>query len=149
VETPGLFCIRPLASPHGDREHITMRDPSPPDTQLRLRLRFGSGAMLGPGRADLLQGIADTGSISAAGRAMGMSYRRAWSLIETLNAAFATPLVDSVRGGPGGGGARLTDAGVRVLYHYRQLASASLTVGAEDIAAIRALLRQTDMSERK
>jgi molybdate transport system regulatory protein len=126
-----------------------MPDPTPSSPAIRLRLRLYLGdAMLGPGRADLLQGIADTGSISAAGRAMGMSYRRAWTLVETLNAAFATPLVDSIRGGPGGGGARLTEAGAQVLHHFRQIETATVTAGAEDIAAIRALLR-SDMSDGK
>jgi molybdate transport system regulatory protein len=125
--------------------HATQPTPS---TRLRLRLYLGD-AMLGPGRADLLQGIAETGSISAAGRAMGMSYRRAWMLVETLNAAFATPLVDSIRGGPGGGGARLTEAGIQVLHHFRRIEAATLIAGAEDIAAIHALLRQPDMSGRK
>ena len=69
-----------------------------------IRLFLDGSDMLGPGKAALLDGIERTGSISAAGREMGMSYKRAWSLVEEMNAAFATPLVDSSRGGPGGGG---------------------------------------------
>ncbi|WP_349293822.1 LysR family transcriptional regulator [Gemmobacter sp. 24YEA27] len=67
-----------------------------------LRLYFDN-AMVGPGKAELLEHIRETGSISAAGRAMGMSYKRAWMLVEELNAAFASPLVASARGGSGGG----------------------------------------------
>ena len=76
-------------------------------TKLRLRILFDD-AMLGPGKAELLGRIAETGSIAAAGRQMDMSYKRAWMLVEELNAAFQAPLVTSTRGGPGGGGARLT-----------------------------------------
>lgn len=88
--------------------------------KVKLRLDYGS-LVFGPGKADLLDAIAATGSISAAGRAMGMSYKRAWSLVEEMNAGFAEPLVDSARGGPGGGGARLTDAGAGVLARFRAL----------------------------
>ena len=75
-----------------------------PDPTLRLRIVFAPGAMIGPGKADLLDGIARTGSIAAAGRDMGMSYKRAWQLVETMNAMFAAPVVESSRGGARGGG---------------------------------------------
>jgi molybdate transport system regulatory protein len=81
-------------------------------TAIKLRILF-DGAMIGPGKAQLLDHIRETGSIAAAGRQMGMSYKRAWMLAEEMNSAFAQPLVASVRGGPGGGGARLTEAGSR------------------------------------
>lgn len=105
--------------------------------------------MIGPGRAELMERIKATGSISAAGRAMGMSYRRAWTLVDTLNASFQTPLIESVRGGAGGGGARLTETGLRVLDHYRRIEAATLSAGGADIAAIRSLLRAGDMSGGK
>ena len=105
--------------------------------------------MIGPGRAELMERIKATGSISAAGRAMGMSYRRAWTLVDTLNASFQTPLIESVRGGAGGGGARLTETGHRVLDHYRRIEAATLSAGGADIAAIRSLLRAGDMSGGK
>ncbi len=113
----------------------------PPDPRLRLRVVFGDGAMVGPGKADLLDLIRTTGSISAAGRAMGMSYKRAWGLVEELNAAFRAPLVASVRGGAQGGGARLTPEGEAVLAHYRAIEAKAAEAGAADIAAIRAMLR--------
>lgn len=116
-----------------------MTDPTPP--RLSLRLVFGDDAMLGPGKAELLERIRDTGSISAAGRQMQMSYKRAWMLVETLNAIFHEPLVDSTRGGPKGGGARLTATGEAVLAQYRSLEQAVLTSGAVQIDALQAMLR--------
>ena len=114
---------------------------------LRLRVVFDDDAMIGPGKADLLELIAETGSISAAGRRMGMSYKRAWTLVETLNAIFRRPLVERSRGGAAGGGARLTEEGRRVLAHYRSLEERARAAGAEDIAALEAMLK--DMSGEK
>lgn len=102
---------------------------------------------MGPGKADLLERIADTGSISAAGRAMGMSYKRAWQLVEVMNAIFARPLVTSSRGGAAGGGAVLTDDGQRVLLLYRQLETRVAEAGADELAELTTLLR--DMSDGK
>jgi molybdate transport system regulatory protein len=117
------------------------------DTRLRLRILFGSNAMLGPGKADLLDRIHETGSITAAGAAMGMSYKRAWGLVETLNATFREPVVVTARGGAKGGGARLTETGLAVLGHYRQI-EARLREGSEaDLVALRGLL--ADMSDQK
>ena len=119
--------------------------PSP--THLRLRILFGDDAMLGPGKADLLQRIRDTGSISAAGRAMGMSYKRAWGLVEEMNRAFRDPLVESNRGGATGGGATLTPAGDYVLALYRQIQDKAARSCASEMNTLRAMLG--DMSERK
>tara|TARA_R110002020_G_scaffold16900_14_gene60096 strand:- start:4816 stop:5205 length:390 start_codon:yes stop_codon:yes gene_type:complete len=115
------------------------RDVKPP--KLRLKLTFDSGLTVGPGKADLLEGIAAEGSISAAGRRMRMSYKRAWMLVEEMNAAFATPLVESSRGGASGGGARLTEAGEAVLAQYRRLEAITLKQGASEIAGITGLLK--------
>lgn len=109
-------------------------------TRLRLRVVFGDAVMVGPGKVDLLEGIRETGSIAAAGRRMKMSYKRAWMLVETMNAAFREPLVDSTRGGAHGGGARLTPTGEAVLAHYRRLEGRVAEAGAADIASIRDLL---------
>jgi molybdate transport system regulatory protein len=87
----------------------------------RLRVYLDETLMLGPGKAELLEGIAATGSIAEAGRRMGMSYQRAWSLVSTLNAGFAEPLVERQRGGSGGGGARLSATGEQVLTLYRAI----------------------------
>ena len=109
---------------------------------LRIRILLGDGAMLGPGKADLLEGIRATGSSAAAGRGMGMSYKRAWSLVEEMNRAFREPLVASTRGGAQGGGARLTGTGEAVLANYRRLEEIMAEAGAARIAALRALLRE-------
>ena len=108
-------------------------------TRLMLRLYFGE-LMLGPGKAALLEAIASEGSISAAGRKMGMSYKRAWQLVEAMNAGFREPLVESARGGAKGGGAHLTPTGHEVLAAYRNLEATVLEAGAEDIARIKTLL---------
>ncbi len=118
-----------------------------PPARLRLRLLFGEDAMLGPGKADLLERIRDTGSISAAGRGMDMSYKRAWMLVEEMNAAFRDPLVDSARGGPGGGGARLTETGQQVLALYREIEATAADATAGRVEALGRLVR--DMSTRK
>lgn len=111
------------------------------EPRLRMRIVFGAREMIGPGKAELLERIAQTGSIAAAGREMGMSYKRAWELVGTLNAMFRDPLVVSTRGGPGGGGAILTDSGQLVLTHYRAFEREAAAAGAERLAALRDLLR--------
>ncbi|WP_347138054.1 LysR family transcriptional regulator [Paracoccus sp. SSK6] len=111
--------------------------------RIKLRLEYDAPLVLGPGKAELLRLIAELGSISAAGRRMGMSYKRAWSLVEEMNAAFAQPLVDSSRGGAGGGGATVTPTGQRVLHHYDALERLLREGGAADLAAIGALMKES------
>jgi molybdate transport system regulatory protein len=89
--------------------------------KLRLRALLGFSVAIGPGKAELLAGVAETGSISAAGRRMAMSYKRAWYLIDTMNRCFRSPLVEAVKGGRRGGGAHLTAVGVEVLALYRAM----------------------------
>lgn len=114
--------------------------PSLPAAKLSLRLDFAPGGRLGPGKVALLEAVAETGSISAAGRAMAMSYRRAWLLIDDLNRMFRTPLVEAQQGGAKGGGAELTPLGREVVAHYRAIESKALTAGALHIEALRALI---------
>jgi molybdate transport system regulatory protein len=90
--------------------------------QVRVRILADSAVAIGPGKADLLDHIAETGSISAAARRMRMSYRRAWILVDTMNTCFRSPLVATAKGGPDGGGASLTSTGKTVLRRYRALA---------------------------
>lgn len=104
--------------------------------KMNLRLHLRQGLTFGRGKADLLQAIADEGSISAAGRRMKMSYRRAWNLVEEMNSSFDPPLIDSSRGGSGGGGASLTDQGRKVLSHYRALEDLLREAGANHTSAI-------------
>lgn len=123
-----------------------MTDPvSDTGPALRLRVVFEGGRRLGPGKADLLDLVRETGSISAAGRRMGMSYKRAWTLIEDLNTMFRAPLVHSTRGGAQGGGARLTELGETILAHYRTLEAAAALHGRAELEALAAL--SCDMSE--
>ena len=89
--------------------------------RVKLRFEFGTMLQLGPGKAELLEQIAKLGSIAAAARAMDMSYKRAWGLVEEMNAAFARPVVASQRGGAGHGGAAVTDVGLAVILHFRSL----------------------------
>lgn len=99
--------------------------------RLRLRLDLAAGVSFGPGKAELLQAIAETGSIAAAGRRIGMSYKRAWQLVDVLNRDFAAPLVSASRGGARGGGAALTPLGAEVLAAYRAL-EAQAAAGLHD-----------------
>jgi molybdate transport system regulatory protein len=117
------------------------------EPRLRIRIVFGDEAMLGPGKADLLERIRETGSIAAAGRSMAMSYKRAWSLVEEMNGAFREPLVESARGGAQGGGARLTGAGEIVLENYRMIEAIAAEAGAARMGTIRSMLR--DISDEK
>lgn len=87
--------------------------------RLTLRIDFDEDRALGPGKVRLLELIGETGSIAAAGRAMGMSYRRAWILVDTLNHTFRTPVVEAKGGGAGGGGARVTPFGANLVACYR------------------------------
>ncbi|MGY6634478.1 MAG: winged helix-turn-helix domain-containing protein [Alkalilacustris sp.] len=115
--------------------------------RLRIRIVFGAREMIGPGKAELLERIDRCGSIAAAGREMGMSYKRAWELVGTLNAMFRDPMVESTRGGPGGGGAVLTEAGREVLDLYRAFEQEAASAGAGLLAALQARLK--DIPEKK
>jgi molybdate transport system regulatory protein len=88
---------------------------------LSIRLDLVSGARIGPGKVAVLEEIARSGSISAAGRALRMSYRRTWELVEDLNRSLGTPVVETAAGGSGGGGAVLTRAGKAVIERYRAI----------------------------
>jgi len=109
--------------------------------QPRLRILCRGGVALGPGKAELLAWIGQTGSINQAAKQMGMSYMRAWSLVQTMNRCFKGPLVLAGRGGPGGGGAELTPMGQRVLGLYRQMEQDSLKIVRANWQALRKLLR--------
>lgn len=94
---------------------------SAPYCKVQVRFMRDKEIALGSGKAELLAAIAETGSIAAAGRKMGMSYRRAWLLVETMNHSFYEPLVVSVKGGKQGGGAQLTPLGEQVLNLYQHM----------------------------
>jgi molybdate transport system regulatory protein len=111
----------------------------------RWRLCRGSEIALGPGKADLLQRIRETGSISGAARALGMSYRRAWLLVDTMNRCFTRPLVATSRWR--GKGASLTAEGNRVLDLYREIESSSLFAARRSLAKLESLARRPDSPE--
>ncbi len=98
----------------------------------RIRIKAGKDIALGPGKVDLLEAIERTGSISAGARELGLSYRRAWDLVDTMNHCFKHPLVARVKGGKGGGGAQLTAEGRRIVDLYRTMETKALkTIGTE------------------
>jgi molybdate transport system regulatory protein len=108
---------------------------------VRLRVVLDPDIALGPGKADLLEMIGATGSISAAARGMGMSYKRAWLLVDTMNRCFRSPLVESAKGGSAGGGAQLTGLGAEVLRRYRTMERRAVRGASADLAALKRLLR--------
>ena len=87
----------------------------------KFRIYFGDEIAIGPGKAALLDAIRESGSISKAARDLGMSYKRAWNLADTMNRCFREPLIDTSTGGGGGGGARLTPFGKKVLAYFRSM----------------------------
>jgi molybdate transport system regulatory protein len=107
---------------------------------LTIRVDFGAFGYLGPGKIMLMELISKHGSISAAGKEMGMSYRRAWLLIDEINRIFREPLVEKQMGGSGGGGARLTKLGRDVVGRYRSIEGAAATAVAADLRALKASL---------
>ena len=107
--------------------------------QLWLRIELGDGHRLGPGKVALLERIDEHGSISAAGRSMQMSYRRAWLLVESINASFREPVVVTQQGGSLGGGAVLTELGREIVRRYREIEQRALAAASESLHALAAL----------
>ena len=106
------------------------------DHHVSIRIDLASGGRIGPGKVALLEAIGETGSISAAGRAMKMSYRRAWQLVEELNRNIGNPVVETAAGGAGGGGARLTEAGRTLVAQYRAVEKASHDTARDHLAVL-------------
>jgi molybdate transport system regulatory protein len=107
----------------------------------KIRVLAGAVVAVGPGRADLLEAIGRTGSISAAAREMGMSYRRAWLLVDAVNRCFRRPLVARTAGGKGGGGARLTAQGAEVLRLYRRMEAKAARSARPELVRLARCLR--------
>ena len=112
-----------------------------PIARLQIRVAFDSGLVIGPGKVDLLEHVRDTGSISAAGRRMKMSYKRAWTLVDAMNRHFATPVVETSKGGAGGGGAKLTAMGEEVVARYRRIQAQAAEATAAEVKAMHGRLR--------
>ena len=104
-----------------------------------LRIDFPNGHRLGPGKINLLEAIDAEGSISAAGRCLGMSYRRAWLLVDEMNKMFGAPLADAKHGGSRGGGAQLTARGREVVAHYRAIEAKALKASALHFDALKSM----------
>lgn len=111
-------------------------------TRLTIRIDFGDGAALGPGKVRLLELVDETGSIRKAAAGMKMSYRRAWLLLKALGDTFGEALVATATGGKAGGGARLTPLGHKVVRQYRGLEKAAEKAGARHVAALAVHLAQ-------
>lgn len=127
-----------------DENNTTDGVPSPPEPHLpRVRLQIKQGTALGPGKAALLEALERTGSISAAGRELNMSYRRAWLLIHSVNQAYREPLVEASKGGAGGGGAILTPLGREVLSIYRRMERKALRAIQPDLDVLQKLLHDS------
>lgn len=119
--------------------------------KLKAQLLCGDAIAFGPGKADLLEAIDATGSISAAGRALGISYRRCWLLVDEMNRCWAERLVEAAAGGGEARGARLTDCGRRVLAAYRALEAAvdDAVSGSGAFRALEAALRPEPLPEQR
>ncbi len=116
--------------------------------KIKLQVACGGEWAFGPGKADLLEAIDRCGSISAAGRAMGMSYRRAWLLVETMNRCWSSPLVDTTPGGGTEKGARLTPCGREILDAYRTI-EANIVIEAAEDPALRVLISHLLIEPRR
>jgi molybdate transport system regulatory protein len=115
--------------------------------RLTIRIDLATGS-IGPGKVGLLEQLAATGSIRKAAAAMKMSYRRAWLLLQALEASFGQPLVETSTGGKRGGGARLTEAGAAVVTRYRRIETNGLKTAARDMSALEQLVIQIPQAKR-
>ena len=112
-----------------------------PEARFRLRITKGDAIAIGPGKVDLLEAINGAGSLTAAAKNLGMSYRRAWLLVDTMNRCFREPVVRTEAGGVRGGGTLLTELGRDVVKRYRRAEAAAQKAGKRDIDAMLGLLR--------
>jgi molybdate transport system regulatory protein len=114
--------------------------PPRPAVQFRVRITKGDEIAIGPGKVDLLEAIGETGSITSAAKKLGMSYRRAWLLIDTMNRCFKKPVIEAEAGGRRGGGTRVTPTGRDVIRLYRAAERKSQRAAQADLAALIKLL---------
>jgi molybdate transport system regulatory protein len=108
--------------------------------KISLRICLGDEIALGPGKADVLDAIDTAGTIAGAGRLLGMSYKRAWNLVETMNRCFKSPLVETSKGGASRGGASLSPLGRAVLERYRSMEDAAKSAVRDDARYIESQL---------
>jgi len=113
--------------------------PPPSAILVRPRIYIGNDISIGPGKIDLLRKVGETRSISAAARSLGVPYKRAWLLIDSLNQGFDTPVVETATGGKGGGGARLTELGQQLVTAYDALEKRLNLEAKEELAVLQRL----------
>jgi molybdate transport system regulatory protein len=113
--------------------------------RLTLRVDLGDGRALGPGKIRLLEAIASTGSISQAGRKLGMSYRRAWLLVDDMNNCFRDPVIAAQPGGAHGGGAVLTPFGELLVGRYRAIEADALAATRRHLSDLEAALKGSNV----
>ncbi|MBX3475904.1 MAG: winged helix-turn-helix domain-containing protein [Planctomycetes bacterium] len=126
------------------KTHTAQADPSPggkPSARFRFRVTVGDTIAIGPGKIALLEAIAATGSISAAGRSLDMSYRRAWMLLDEMNHMLRSPVVDSARGGASRGGSELTPLGRQLIETYRRVEHKAAEACAGEVRQLLSLVR--------
>ncbi len=111
----------PSTEPAPEAAELSSAPPGPPQVNFRMRIRRGDTVALGPGKVTLLEAVREHGSISAAARHLGMSYRRAWLLIDELNRSLRAPATHSEQGGASGGGCTLTPVGEKIIALYREI----------------------------
>lgn len=111
-----------------------------PVLSFRLRVRSGDVVAIGPGKVALLEAVALTGSITAAAKSQGMSYRRAWLLLDELNRSLRRPAIDSAKGGTSGGGSVLTDYGQALIELYRRIEAQALAANGAEVRALLKML---------
>ncbi len=129
--------MRDAPSPTGA---VTLGRMPPPEPRLRLRIEFDGEHTLGPGKVQLLQAVDERGSISAAARSMGMSYRHAWEMLDDVNRCFGGRVLETETGGRAGGGARVTGFGKALIARYldiRDKAASALEADLRDLERAR------------
>lgn len=128
-----------MTSEHSEKKSTGAR------MKIQARIMLDDEIAFGPGKADLLMAIQSTGSISAAGKHLGMSYRRAWLLVDAMNRCFQQPLVETATGGSQGGGTRLTPLGLEIMERYQQLQNDIRALGEKHFPEFKPLLRKKPM----
>ncbi|MGI4849884.1 MAG: winged helix-turn-helix domain-containing protein [Janthinobacterium lividum] len=127
---------------HGTALQAGIASASAPQASFRLRVRLGDQIAIGPGKIALLEAIGTEGSISAAAKRLGMSYKRAWDLLNTINQSLATPAIGSERGGPHGGGSVLTPEGRELVRLYRAIEVRAAQACSAELDSLLDLLKQ-------
>lgn len=118
---------------------MTSKKNKPCAVLVRPRIYIGDGIALGPGKIDLLRAVGETRSIAAAARSLGVPYKRAWLLIDSLNEGFGRPVVETATGGKGGGGASLTPLGQQLIERYDALETSLNASAGKELQALRDL----------